>query len=153
MEVEPLFYLRRSAMRAFRRLLLLFLGLAIFVPASVSAQGIAPLTRPELSGEWIAGLVYVLLMIAIEFVPRFSAFWDAFQYKRETVAGVGLLTVIALVGLHYLGAFDLSVGPFGWHVIGEAINAWLAFLGGSWVIWSVLEKAGALPRKRISNAG
>lgn len=118
------------------------------LPLSVSAQGIGPLPPPTLTGEWIAGLVYVLLMVAIEFVPRFSVFWDAFLYKRETVAGIGLLTAMALVGLHYLGAFDLQIGPFGWHIVGETINAWLAFLGGSWLIWSMLERAGALPRKR-----
>lgn len=118
------------------------------LPLSVAAQGIGPLPQPTLTGEWIAGLVYVLLMVAIEFVPRFSVFWDAFLYKRETVAGIGLLTAIALVGLHYLGAFDLQIGPFGWHVIGEGLNAWLAFLGGSWLIWSLLERAGAIPRKQ-----
>jgi hypothetical protein len=56
--------------------------------------------------------------------------------------------VIALVGLHYAGAFDLQIGPFTWSVVGEAFNAWLAFLGGSWLIWSTLNKANALPRKQ-----
>lgn len=124
----------------------LFLVLAL--PASVAADGIGPLPEPKLSGEWIAGMVFVLLMVAMEFVPKFALFWDPFQYKRETVAGVGLLTVIGLVGLNYLGAFDLEIGPFGWSVVGQALNAWLAFLGGSWLVWSVLERSDALPRKQ-----
>ena len=128
--------------------ILIALVLVLALPASVAAEGIGPLPQPTLTGEWIAGLVFVLLMVALEFVPKFALFWDPYPYKRETVAGVGLLTVIALVGLHYLGAFDLQIGPFGWHVIGEGLNAWLAFLGGSWLVWSMLERSDALPRKQ-----
>lgn len=128
--------------------IVLFL-LILAIPAIASAEGIGPLPSPSLTGEWVAGLVYVLLLVAIEYVPKFAGFWDEFAYKREAVAGLGLLAVIALVGLHYLGAFDLAIGPFSWGVIGQAFNAWLAYLGGSWLIWSMLERAGALPRKQI----
>lgn len=133
-----------------KRLLLVFcvLFFAFWLPQCISAQAIGPLPEPELSGEWIAGLVYVLLMMAIEYVPPFAAWWDPFEHKRSVVAATGLVAVIALVGLHYAGAFDLHIGPFTWDVVGDAFNAWLAFLGGSWLIWSLLNKAGALPRKR-----
>jgi hypothetical protein len=122
--------------------------LLVLVPQLAAAQEIGPLPPPSLSGEWVAGLVYVLLMVAIEFVPRFAEIWDPFAYKREAVAGAGLLAVIALVGLNYAGAFDLEIGSFGWSVVGQAFNAWLAFLGGSWLVWSLLDRGGALPRKR-----
>lgn len=114
----------------------------------VMIREIGPVPEPELSGEWIAGLVYVLLLVAIEYIPHFHEWWDRVTYKREIVAGAGLVTVIALVALNYAGAFDLGIGAFTWGVVGQAINAWLAFLGGGWLIWSVLEQAGALPRKR-----
>lgn len=135
-------------MRGLKVLALLLLLFLVLVPRLAAAQEIGPLPPPTLSGEWIAGLVYVLLMVAIEFVPRFAEAWDPFAYKREAVAGAGLVAVIALVGLHYLGAFDLQIGPFAWAVVGQAFNAWLAFLGGSWLVWSLLERGGALPRKR-----
>jgi len=135
------------------RLALILLVVSLLIaPRMVSAQGIGPLPSPTLSGEWVAGLVYVLLLVALEYIPHFYQWWDRFDYKREAVAGFGLLTVLALVGLHYLGAFDLEIGPFGWQIAGEAFNAWLSFLGGSWLIWSALEKAGALPRKHGGEA-
>ncbi len=83
------------------------------LPLSVSAQDIGPLPPPTLTGEWIAGLVYVLLMVAIEFVPRFSAFWDAFLYKRETVAGIGLLSAMALVACTIWGRSICRSGRSG----------------------------------------
>ncbi len=124
--------------------------LLLVVPSLVLAQGpdIGPVPSPALTGEWVAGLIYVLLLVAIEYIPQFAFWWDGFEHKRSVVALAGLLAVIALVGLHYAGAFDLEIGPFTWAVVGEAFNAWLAFLGGSWLIWSLLERAGALPRKQ-----
>jgi len=119
------------------------------VARNVAAQGPSPLPAPSLTGEWIAGALYILLLLMIEYVPKFAVFWDSFAYKREVVAAAGLLTVIALIGLHYAGAFNLEIGPFGWDVIGQGINTWLGFLGGSWLIWSLLDKAGEIPRKRV----
>jgi len=130
------------------RLALSLVVLFVLIPQILLAQEIGPLPQPNLSGEWVAGAVYVLLLVALEYVPHFAFWWDLFAYKRESVAGFGLLIVIALVGFHYLGAFDLDIGPFTWDVVGQAFNAWLAFLGGSWLIWSMLERAGALPRKQ-----
>jgi len=110
--------------------------------------GIGPIAQPELSGGWVAGFVYVFLLVLMEYVPGFRDWWDVFKYKYESIAGFGLVVVIALVGLHYAGAFDLEIGAFGWPVIGTAINTWLAFLGGAWLIWTALKKARALPRMR-----
>lgn len=109
---------------------------------------ITPIGEPQLSGKWIAGVLYVLVSVGLEFVPPFAKWWNtvASGYKRLIVAGAGLVTVAALVGLHYAGAFGLDIGPFGWPVVGEAINTWLAFVGGDWALWSLLEKR--LPRKR-----
>jgi uncharacterized membrane protein len=136
----------RTLWRAVRVVLIVFV--LCLIPFLVRGQDIGPLPQAKLSGGWIAGAVYVLLLLMIEYVPKAAEWWNAFEYKRSAVAGAGLVIVIALVSLHYAGAFNLDIGPFGWHVIGQAFNAWLAFLGGGWAIWSVLERAGALPRKQ-----
>jgi hypothetical protein len=101
---------------------------------------------PELSGEWLAGALYILLTVGLEFYPPFAAWWDEVQHKRMIVATVGLVAVAALIGLHYAGAFGLEIGEFGWPVIGQGIEVWLAFLGGDWAVWSALQ--GTYPRKR-----
>ena len=82
-----------------------------------------------LSGAGIAAVVALLSSLALAYIPGFAAKWEKFQYKRETLGGVGLAVAIALVGLHYAGAFDLGLGPFGWGVVWKMVESWLAFSG------------------------
>jgi hypothetical protein len=103
------------------------------------------LANPQLDGVWVAGLLYVLLSNGLEYIPAFSAWWDDIEAKRLVVAGAGLVVVIGLVALHYAGAFGLGIGPFGWAVVGEALETWIVFLGGNWAVWSLLEPS--MPRK------
>ena len=83
----------------------------------------------ELSGAGIAAVVAVVLSVALEFVPGFRARWEGFGYKRESLGLAGLLTAVALVGLHYAGALELGLGAFGWAVVWRTLEAWLAFAG------------------------
>ena len=117
---------------------------------------IGPLTNPQLSGKWLAGALFVLLSVGLEYVPWFADWWDGVteQVKKLAVAGAGAVMVASLVGLHYAGAFNLDVPSGGWAVAGEALNTWLAFVGGDWAVWSLLKRAAetgrawGLPRKR-----
>lgn len=117
---------------------------------------IGPIAAPQLSGKWLAGALFVLVSVGLEYVPWFADWWDEVQsdVKRLVVAGAGAVMVAALVALHYAGAFNLDVPTDGWAVAGEALNAWLAFVGGDWAVWSLLNRAAeqrrawGLPRKR-----
>ena len=108
------------------------------------------LNGPHLSGKWIAGLLYVVLSVGLEYVPAFSTWWEHVPsgYKRRLVAGAGWIVVAALVALHYAGAFGLDIGPFGWDVVGEAFQVWLTFVGGNWAVWSLVSEQTELPRVR-----
>lgn len=117
-------------------------------------QEIGPIGSPSLSPEWIAGLIYTLLMVGLEYVPGFAKWWNDFRHKRGVVAFAGLVAVALTLAGHYLGAYDLNVGAFDFEVARRAFNVWLAYLGGGWLVWSLLEKAAengyrfGLPRKK-----
>lgn len=104
---------------------------------------------PQLSGEWVAGALFAVLTAVMEYWPAFAAWWDRVQVKELVLAGAAMVFCWALVGLHYLGAFGLEIGPFGWDVVGEVIGVWIAILGGDWMLWSLVNRAsGGVPRKR-----
>ena len=111
-------------------------------------------TAPQLRAEWIAGVVYVLLTVGLEYVPVFSRWWDEFKHKESALAAAGLLTTALTVAGHYATLYDLGLGPFTFEVARRAFNVWLAYLGGSWAIWSLADRAArrgatwGLPRKR-----
>lgn len=105
---------------------------------------------PQLSGKWVAGLIFVVLSMALEYVPQFREKWEAVKAKELVIAGAGMVVVWALVGLHYLGAFGLEIGQFGWPVVGEILSTWMAFLGGDWAIWNTVKDS--LPRNRKEQA-
>ncbi len=102
----------------------------------------------ELSGAWIAGLLYTVVSVGLEYHPGFAGWWTGVssEFKRLLVGGAALAVTAALVGLHYAGAFGLGLPEFGWPVVIEALKVWVAFMGGNWAIWSLLERS--LPRKR-----
>lgn len=109
---------------------------------------------PRLSAEWIAGLVYTMVVVGLEYYPPFATWWDTRKDKRMLLATAGAVVIaLTLVG-HYTGLFDLALGPFAFGVIRRAFNVWLAYLGGSWLVWSLLDGAAkqgrrwGLPRKR-----
>jgi hypothetical protein len=83
----------------------------------------------SLSGAGIAAIVAVLLSVALAYLPWFRSWWESWTYKREVIGLAGLVVALALVGLHYAGAFDLGLGAFGWPVVWQVLEAWLAFAG------------------------
>ena len=111
-------------------------------------MSIGPVSVPQLSAKWVAGFLFIVVSVGLEYVPAFAGWWDEVQdeVKKMAVAGFGLLVTVALIGLHYAGAVDLGLGPFDWPVAGQAFNVWLALLGGDWAIWSLLRRT--FPRKR-----
>jgi hypothetical protein len=117
---------------------------------------ITPIASPQLTGKWVAGFLFVLLSVGLEYVPGFSTWWEGVEEKTKkgVIAAAGLLVMAAVIGLHYAGAFSLDAPQDGWAVAGEALNAWLAMLGGDWALWSLLKHAAesgrvwGLPRKR-----
>lgn len=131
-----------------RWLMVVLLGVLLVAGCETVTPGPSPLATPvsggdltpaartageapqvELSGAGIAAIVGVLTSVLLAYVPGFQAWWEAFAYKRETLAGVGFVVAVALVGLHYLGALDLGLGPFGWPVVWRVIETWLTFSG------------------------
>ena len=90
--------------------------------------------NPELgfTAELVSAIVGVLLSLALSFIPGLSTKWDAYAYKREILAGVGVLVAASMIGLHYLGALTLAnIGAFGWPVVWKFVAVALAFLGGT----------------------
>jgi hypothetical protein len=104
------------------------------------------ITEPTLSGKWLAGFLYAILSVGLEYWPAFAEWWDDVEMKEVIVASAGLVVTAGLVGLHYLGAFGLEIGPFGWDVVGEALEAWLGMLGGSWSLWNLVRRTGTMYR-------
>jgi len=102
---------------------------SLLVATPVLAQGGAGVPTVELSGTVLAALLAVLVSVVLESVPGAQAWWARFGYKRESLAGAGLVLTVALVALHYAGALDLGLGAFGWPVVWQAAEAWLAFVG------------------------
>jgi len=136
-----------------KRVVVVALGLGMSLVAGVVVAQAEPpvpvLPDPELSGVWLATVLFVLGSVLLEYVPGLRTWWKGTEYKRALIAGAGLVLTGALVAGHYVGVFDLALGPFGWPVIQAALNAWLALLGGDWLVWSLLNGAVTLPRKRI----
>lgn len=98
------------------------------------------LPRLELSGTGIAAIVAFLLSIALQY-GSFSTWWSGFAYKREALAGVGLVVAWVLVGLHYLGVVDILLGPFGWLVVRRVFEAWLTFAGAGQLMYTAQHAA------------
>jgi len=96
----------------------------------------------DLSGAGIAAVVGVLLSVALEFIPGFRGWWEAFGFKRESLGAVGLVVAMTLVGLHYAGALDLGLGAFGWTVIWRVLEAWLAFSGAGQLTYTAQKRLG-----------
>jgi hypothetical protein len=90
----------------------------------------------ELSGTGIAAIVALIVSLSLMYIPGFQGWWDVFAYKREALAGSGLLVALALVGLHYGGAIDLALGPFGWPVVWRVVQVWLAYAGTGQLIYT-----------------
>ena len=135
--------------------LLLIFVLTLFWASAVSAQagaGESPLSTPtatvtppgdggetpklELSGAGIAAIVAVITSVLLAYVPGLATWWEKFTYKRETLGGVGLGIAIGMVALHYAGALDLGLGAFGWPVVWQTIEAWLAFSGAGQLMFT-----------------
>lgn len=100
----------------------------------------AGLPQLELSGTGIAAIVAFLLSIALQYTA-FSTWWNTLTYKREVLAGVGLLVAWGLVGLHYLGVVDMRLGAFGWLVVRRVFEAWLAFAGAGQLMYTAQHAA------------
>lgn len=92
-------------------------------------SGDPPTPTPELSGAGLAAVVALLTSLLLAYIPGFQAWWEAYPYKRESLAGVGFVLAWALVGLHYAGAVELHLSAFGWPVVWQVFEAWLAFAG------------------------
>ena len=85
----------------------------------------------EFTAELVSATLGILLSLALSFVPGLSAWWNKCTYKRELLAGVGVLVAASMLGLHYLGALTLvGIGPFGWPVVWKFLTVALSFLGG-----------------------
>lgn len=108
------------------------------------------MTDPQLTGKWLAGALFTLMSVGLEYVPFFAKWWDKVQsgYKRLIVAAFGAVLVAILIGLHYAGVLGLGLSSFGWPVVLEGFKVWLAMIGGDWAVWGALESIGAIPRKR-----
>lgn len=112
----------------------------IATPTAVVDPGGDPggeLPALELSGPGIAAVVALVLSLVLAYIPGFSDKWEAFEHKREAMAGFGFVVAWAFVGLHYAGAVDLGLGPFGWPVINQVVTAWLAFAGAGQLMYTV----------------
>jgi len=96
----------------------------------------------ELSGAGIAAIVAVITSVLLAYVPGLATWWEKFTYKRETLGGVGLGIAIGMVALHYAGAVDLGLGSFGWPVVWQTIEAWLAFSGAGQLMFTGQRLAG-----------
>jgi len=90
-----------------------------------------------LTGSGLAAAVGVVLSLLLAYVPGFQGWWDTFELKRETLAAAGFVVAWTLVGLHYLGAVDLGLGAFGWPVLWQVIEAWMAFSGAGQLGYTV----------------
>lgn len=95
----------------------------------------------ELSGPGLAAIVALLLSLALSYIPGFKYKWEECAYKREALGLSGLLVAIGLIGLHYLGAFDLGLEVFGWPVVWRALEAWLAFAGAGQLSYTVQQRS------------
>lgn len=119
-------------MRRMLVLVLLFVMLAVSV-VYVSARSLWQEEEPdpgiELSGAGVAAVVAAITSLLLAYIPNLSGWWGKFTYKREVLGLLGLVVTAALVGLHYAGALDLGLGPFGWPVVWRALEAWLQFAG------------------------
>jgi hypothetical protein len=62
------------------------------------------------------------------------------------LALVGFIEALILVGLHYLGAFDLGLGQFGWPVVGRVIQVWLEFAGAGQLTYTAMRAVGIVKR-------
>lgn len=131
--------------------LLLVLVLTLSLASAVSAQagaGESPLPTPtatmtppgdggelpqvDFSAMGLSAIMAVVTSTLLAYVPGLAQKWADFRYKRELLAGIGLVVAGALLGLHYLGAIRLvGVGDFGWPVIWRLLDVWLGFIGGS----------------------
>lgn len=98
----------------------------------------------NLSGAGIAAIVAVVSSVALAYIPGLAVWWSAFGYKREVLGAVGALIAVALVGLHYAGAINLGLGVFGWPVVWQALEAWLAFSGAGQLAFTAQK---VLPQK------
>mgnify|MGYP000844275703 FL=1 len=83
----------------------------------------------QFDGALISGAVGLLTSLLLAYVPGLNAWWETFTHKREALAGVGLILAVAMAGLHYAGAINLGLGPFGWPVIWQVLGAWWMFAG------------------------
>lgn len=100
----------------------------------------AGLPQLDLSGTGIAAIVAFLLSVALQYTS-FSTWWNTLTYKRELLAGVGLLVAWGLVGLHYLGFVDMRLGAFGWLVVRRVLEAWLSFAGAGQLMYTAQHAA------------
>lgn len=118
--------------------------------SGLAVRGLAvdQIVQPELSGKWVAGFLYIVVSVLLEYWPRFARWWDSVEDKPLWIALAGAVVVAGLVGLNYAGAFGWELPPFGWEVVGEALKVWIAFLGGNWAVWNLARRAAPMPRKR-----
>lgn len=115
--------------RVKKRLYVVVGAASLLLATPVLAQSGADVPTVELSGTGLAALVAAVVSVVLASVPGAQAWWAQFAYKREALAGAGLVLTGALVALHYAGALDLGLGAFGWPVVWQAVEAWLAFAG------------------------
>lgn len=129
------------------------LALVMLIVLLAGCQGIVPGISPvatpgdgglptgelpvvELSGPGVAAIVALIVSLSLMYIPGFQVWWDAFGYKREALAGAGLVVAMVLVGLHYIGAIDLGLGVFGWPVIWRILEVWLSFAGTGQLLYT-----------------
>jgi len=115
-------------------------AMAAVMPGAPGEAGSPP--QVTLSGAGIAAVTAVLTSVLLAYVPGLATWWEKFTYKRETLGGVGLGIAIGMVALHYAGALDLGLGAFGWPVVWQTIEAWLAFSGAGQLMFTGQKLAG-----------
>lgn len=98
----------------------------------------------ELSGTGIAALVAVISSVVMAYIPGAAAWWESYPHKRTVIGALGLALAVGMVGLHYAGALDLGLGDFGWAVIWQTMETWLAFAGAGQLAFTAQQ---ALPAK------
>lgn len=137
-------------MKRYGWLLVLIMAVIVAMPAGAQGgAGESPLPTPtaivtppvgsedelpqvDFSAMGLSAIMAVITSTLLAYVPGLAQKWEAFGYKRELLAGIGLVVAGALLGLHYLGAIRLvGVGAFGWAVIWRLLDVWLGFIGGS----------------------
>jgi len=111
---------------------------------------VPPYPAPDLpevvfSGGAIAAIVGVIVSLLARFspvfFPAFAVWWEANEFKREWLQLTGFVVAWVMVGLHYAGAIKVvGIYSFGWPVVWRVMEAWLVYVGGAQVAYTVQKR-------------